>query len=294
MRLAVIGNPAAGGGAARGAAAKLAPSLQHLGLNPAQVLRWTRAPGDERRLVQQALHEGASTIGALGGDGTISLVGAAIVEANSTARLLPLPAGTGNDFVKSLAAPTHDHSAMLRLAADGAARAIDVGMVDDAPFLNVAGFGFDADVVAATAGARRLSGSALYAVTALRRLHAYRAAPLSVDGAPVRRRVLAAFANGRAFGGAFRIAPSAELDDGLLNAVLVDDVPLLRRIRVLAAVMRGAHLQQSGVTHTPGSSFSLSFDGPVVYQADGELRETRGSEVGVSIRPRALRVVTPG
>jgi diacylglycerol kinase (ATP) len=196
--------------------------------------------------------------------------------------------------VKSLSAPTHDHNAMLRLAADGVDRAIDVGVVDGAPFLNVAGFGFDADVVAATAGAHRLSGAALYALTALRRLRAYRAAPISVNGAPVRRRVLAAFGNGRAFGGAFRIAPSAELDDGLLNAVLVDDVPLLRRVHVLTAVMRGTHVQQPGVAHTLGSSFSLSFDKPVVYQVDGELRETAGSEVCVAVRPRALRIVAPG
>jgi diacylglycerol kinase (ATP) len=183
---------------------------------------------------------------------------------------------------------------MLRLAADGIDCAIDVGTVDGAPFLNVAGFGFDADVVAATAGAHRLSGPALYAVTALRRLRGYRAASMSVNGAPVRPRVLAAFANGRAFGGTFQIAPSAELDDGLLNAVLVDDVPLLRRVHVLTAVMRGTHLLQSGVTQTLGSTFSLSFDTPMVYQADGELRETAGSEVRVAIRPRAIRVVAQG
>jgi diacylglycerol kinase (ATP) len=292
MHLVIIANPVAGRGAARQAAARLEPALRRLGLAPDRVMRWTTSSGDEAQLAHHAIADGATIIGALGGDGTISRVGGAMATAGSGATLLTLPAGTGNDFVKSLAAPAHDHEAMLRLAADGARPSIDVGMVDDTvPFLNAAGFGFDADVVAATAGVHYLSGSPLYAVTALRRLVPFRGVTLALGQAPPRRRVLAAFANGRTFGGAFRIAPTARLDDGLLDAVLVDDASLGRRIALLAAVARGAHAEYREVTHTQAANFSLRFDGPVVYQADGELHRTSSGVVNISTRPRALRVV---
>jgi diacylglycerol kinase (ATP) len=289
--LVIIGNPAAGRGTARRRAAALATSLARHGLTVDGVVRWTTRQGDEARLTQQAIDEGATLIGALGGDGTISQVGGTIAVAGANAVLLPLPAGTGNDFVKSLAVPAHDHAAMLALAIDGSHRLIDVGQVDGVPFLNAAGFGFDADVVAATREVRWLSGAALYAGTALRRLLGFRGVMAALNGTAPRRRVLAAFANGRVFGGAFHIAPDAELDDGALDAVLVDDASLVRRVSLLMSVARGTHGTRAEVHSTRAAQFVLHLDGPAEYQADGELRRTRTGIVSIDTMPAALRVV---
>jgi diacylglycerol kinase (ATP) len=288
-RLVVIANPAAGRGTGARALAALAPALARHGVPPGDI-RCTSASGDEATLTARAVDDGADVIAALGGDGTVSRVGATLAEQRADAALLVLPAGTGNDFAKSLDTP-HDAAQRLALAADGARRRIDVGAIDGAPFLNAAGFGFDADVVRATLGARWLRGTALYAGTALRRLVGYPGLMAALDGAPRARRVLVAFANGHTFGGAFRIAPAARLDDGLLDAVLVDDAPPLGRVALLARVVRGTHGTSPAVTMRRAATFTLALDAPAICQADGELRTITRDQVTITTWPRALVVV---
>jgi diacylglycerol kinase (ATP) len=281
-------NPAAGRGRAAAVADAARRAFATVGCADVRV---TERAGDESRLARAALDDGCTTLAVLGGDGTVGHV--ARVLAGTGCRLGIVPAGTGNDFAKSVGA-SRDPTVAARRAAGGADRVVDMGRVGDDPFLNAAGFGFDAAVIARTQRPTRLRGDAVYVAAALRELLAYRGFSAALDGAPFAPHLLLVFANGARFGGAFRIAPAARVDDGRLDAVSVGDAGALRRVRLLGAAAAGAHARYPEVAMRTAESFSVRFAAPPVYQADGELRRAASAEVEVACVPRALRVMTGG
>ena len=256
----------------------------------------TGAPGDETTLARRAIDDGVTTLIVLGGDGTWSKAARALVESRAACRLVLLAAGTGNDFAKSVGTPAGDFEAMARLLADGAERRIDVGVIDDTPFLNIAGFGFDAAVLADLARIRWPTGNASYALAALRQLFGYRGFSARIereDGHATEHFLGLFFANGRRFGGSFQIAPKALLSDGRLDLIALGEMTPLRRARLFAAALGGRHLGRPEVREQSVTTLRVAFDEPPLYQADGDLYQARTRDVEVRCLPSALCLVAP-
>ena len=284
-RIAIIANPTAGRG--RGAAVT-ARVVQAAGDDCPLFI--TTYAGDEARCVADALRDGATTIFAVGGDGTWSKVAHAIIEAKADCALALIAAGTGNDFAKGVGAPASDIAATLAQARAGRHRAIDVLRIGAHSCVNVAGFGFDAHVLASIRPVPLLRGDAVYIFTALRELFAYRG--LEIDtGDGFRNHLILAVCNGPRFGGQFHIAPAARMDDGIANVIAINDVPPLARLGLFASVIAGKHESRGDVTQRSVASMTLRFRTPPVYDIDGELHRGSSTELAVTVQPRALRVV---
>lgn len=254
-------------------------------------MRGTTCAGDEARLVEEALHDGVETIVVAGGDGTWSKCAVPLARAGSPARMAFLAAGTGNDFAKNLDVAVRTPALLAQRLADGAReRHVDLGRVDDTWFLNVAGFGLDVAVLERSNASPLLRGKAVYLAAALQELVRYRGLEAAYDERWARRLILV-FSNGKHFGGAFRVAPDARIDDGLLDAILVDDVPVLRRLPLLLRVMRGTLQGHPRVSHRRVARFRLAFRERPWFEADGELHRAAGATVEVASVPGALRVV---
>jgi diacylglycerol kinase (ATP) len=285
----IIANPAAG----RGRARRLLPAARAAFARLGRVeVRETREPGDEARLAREALNDGAETIVALGGDGTWSGVAAVMVAARTDCILAPLAGGTGNDLAKSLAIPASDFVAVAALVARGATRRIDVGYVDDRCFVNAAGFGFDAAVLEAAAGRVWPRGNALYLACAMEQLFSYGGITASIGGGPMRTHLLLVIANGARFGGSFHIAPEASVSDSMLDVVAILDATPVRRMLLLAAATRGAHIRLPEAFTFQERETLIRFTVPPVFEADGELHRAASPEVRVRCVPGALRVIT--
>ena len=143
-RVAVIVNPAAG----RGRGGRMIPELTTVfGELGVADLRQTRYQGDETDATNAAIEDGATTIVVVGGDGTTGNVANAILNSGRDVRLAVLPAGTGNDFAKSLGTSKASIRTVAEAAvAEGNIRA-DVGRIEDRYFMNCVGFGFDVAVL---------------------------------------------------------------------------------------------------------------------------------------------------
>ena len=295
-------NPASGGG--RGAARAGHVHRALAASCPVERMDST-GPGDETRIARLAAERGARALAVVGGDGSVSRAARGLVEMSSDVPLAVFGAGTGNDFAKSLGIPTQNIAAMAARVAAGETRAIDVGFVDDVSFVNAAGFGFDVHVLQLMqqrAARGLLRGTSAYVVTALRAILNYgglRAALSISDSAGATRspafrmqqQLLLVFANGRYFGGAFHIAPTAALDSGLLDAVVIRDASPLRRLSLFAQAIRGAHVAATEVESARSERFYLSFESPPRFEADGEVHQARTREVIVRVHKAALRVV---
>lgn len=287
-------NPAAGKGRGAKVEPRVRAAFAAAGITD---VRTTRTAGDERAFTRRAIDDGVGTIVAVGGDGTWSNVANAILADGADVRLALAAAGTGNDFAKSIGAPALDYAATARLAVDGPDVAVDVGRIEDKYFLNVAGFGFDIAVIEDAAKITRLKGDLVYIYSALRQLFGYRGIAVEVASAAGARasaeHLMLIIANGKNFGGAFRIAPDASLTDGALDAVAIGSVPPFKRVGLFAATARGTHIGRREVHNERAAEFTLTFASPPAYETDGEYHRAASSTLDVRCVPRALRVVTP-
>jgi diacylglycerol kinase (ATP) len=291
--VAVIVNPASGRGRGRRRLEAVRRAFEHIG---ARWIECTRHAGDERHLTERALNAGATTIVAVGGDGTWSNVADAMLTSGAgECRLALVAAGTGNDFAKTIGAPAADLQRTAQLVADGSDMRVDVGRIEDRHFLNIAGFGFDTAVLEESLRSSVLRGRALYISAALRQLMRYRGIHISVGTNGDRweaHHLMLIVANAKHFGGSFRIAPEASPQDGLLDAISVLDAPVLRRLALFRAVIAGTHMRLPEVRARRASTICLRFHTPPAFEADGEYRLASTTDIEISCLPSALRVVT--
>jgi len=292
-RVCVIANPAAG----RGRGAKILPAVRSaFAAYGISEIRTTQSQADESGLAARAIEDGATTIICLGGDGTSSNVANAILRSGADVRLGLIPAGTGNDFAKTLGVTSTPVSEIARLAVEQSDHRMDVGRLEDRFFLNSCGFGFDVAVVQGLARSRWLRGNAVYVYTALRQLLGFRGLNIAIRSLAADHErslfMMLVIANAPHFGGTFVIAPAADVTDGELDAVLVLDVSSIRRLRLLGAATRGGHTSYREVRMNRASEFTLEFDEPQFYETDGEIHRAERAAVEVRCVPGALRVVS--
>ncbi|HXI59846.1 MAG TPA: diacylglycerol kinase family protein [Polyangia bacterium] len=306
QRPLVIVNPRAGGGLTEARWAKLVGPLTE-GLGPFDSA-FTTAGGHAVLLAHEATAAGRKLIVALGGDGTISEVANGILAAaegsGGTTELGIIPRGTGGDFRRMLGLSTALAEAAAHVR-EKPAHAIDVGRVtftahDGSPalryFVNVASFGFSSAVASkANASSKRLGGKLAFLGATVRSLATYDNTDvwLSVDGGPRQRRrvLMAAVGNGRFFGGGMKICPSATLDSGRLDLVVVGDLGRMEVLMKVSRIYSGSHLTMPDVRNEPVRRLEAvpAEEGAVVpLELDGE---TPGRLPAVfEVMPGALRV----
>ena len=288
---ALICNPAAGRGRIRSSL----PSIrQAFARHRITDVYETTTAGEEAILAQRAIAAGAKIIVAIGGDGTCSQIANAIVSAQADCALAVVPAGTGNDFAKTLGVERAKPEQIAELVARANSQQIDVGCVDGRFFLNSCGFGFDAAVLDASNRVTFLKGDAVYIYSALRQLFTYRGIDVSADRVLPRgggRLLMITVSNGQYLGGAFHIAPRASVTDGKLDVCFFGDSGLIERVRLFSGALRGAHLGMHSVTSAGVQELKLTFTAPPAMEIDGELRAARSAVVHMECVPRALAVV---
>lgn len=295
-RVCVIVNPAAGRGRGARTLGAVTTAFNAIGVTDIQT---TKAREDEADIARRAMDAGATTLVAVGGDGTWGNVANAILAsgANAHVRLALIAAGTGNDFAKTAGSPATDVQATARLVAEGVETRVDVGRIEDHYFLNITGFGFDAAVLEDILKIKWVKGEALYLYSALRQLASYKGIEIDVTTLTRRRgrtrHLMLVIANAKNFGGKFKIAPEASLTDGLLDAVSIHDATTLRRVKLFGAVAKGKHQGLTEVVMEQSPTFTVKFDAPPAYETDGEYRRAKTTELEVACVPGALRLVAP-
>jgi diacylglycerol kinase (ATP) len=292
VKVAAIINPISGAGAdvhaARRRTAMVREELERRGLSGAIDL--TERAGHAHLLARRAVDERADLVIVWGGDGTVNEVGAALLGSGTALGLVP--AGSGNGLAASLCCQ-RDSRRAITAALDGTTRPIDAGLLDGRPFFNIAGIGVDARVARLfNLRGRGARGLWPYVMIGLREAYRYSAIDYEVelDGAatPVRA-LLIAFANGREYGNGMTLCARAELDDGLLDATIVEDRPVVSRLLHARHLARGAADRAPRVVTRQIRRAIVRAPVAMEYHLDGEPGSATGA-IEIEIRPRALRV----
>jgi diacylglycerol kinase (ATP) len=265
----MIVNPVAG----RGRTQKLLPALERTAAAAGVALHVSPEPGAPSKLARAATDEGHDLV-ACGGDGLVTEV--AGVAADTGRRLAIVPTGAGNDFARTLGYEPKRPLEAFGALEHGRDRVVDLGRVNGRWYTCVTASGFDAEANRWANTVRRLSGTTLYVAAVLRTLAVYKPHRfrLTVDDETIETRAwLIAVGNGPAYAGGMRVAPGAQLDDGLLDVTIIGAISRAAFLWNFPKVFKGTHISVPGVTTRRGAHVSLeSLDGsiPIEVYADGE------------------------
>ena len=98
-------------------------------------------------------------------------------------------------------------------------------------------------------------------------------------------------ANSSTFGGGMRIAPQAELDDGLFDIVVIEQIGKLRLLGNLPKVFKGTHVKEDNVHVFRASQLELSASRPFPVYADGD--HLTDLPASIRVLPQALSILVP-
>jgi len=262
----------------------------------------TECPGHGEELARNALQQGRRRMAAAGGDGSVNEVVHGIMRAGVAdtrdVTLAVVPTGTGNDWARSLGI-TRAAGHIAGVLARGRTMLHDVGAIDfpdtGGPrcwFINVAGAGYDAAVTERVP--RPVPSAFTYLRIALSGLATYRSPEfvITADDARLEGRMLLAFvANGQYCGNRMHVAPTARVDDGLLDVLAVNELSLLQALPKLLKLYRGRILGDPAVRHVRAACVRIETSPPAVIQADGQIVGRTPAQF--SLLRQALRVVVP-
>ena len=290
MRPYFIVNPIAGGGAAAEKFEKVRRFLEERQVDHGFVL--TERAGESSSLAEEAYKNGERFIVAVGGDGTVNEVASALYTKPGVIMGI-CPFGTGNDFARVLSLPTEPEQAAEALIS-GSPRPVDVGLADGKLFINVAGMGFDVDVVINTERYKqRFSGMLPYLFGIIRSMTHLKSIPvkLDADGQTIEENaLLLAVANGSHFGGGMAVAPNADASDGLFDVCLIKKVSLFNFLRLLPLFIKGKHIGKKPVMYFRAKRIVLQCEAAPM-QFDGELGPY--APATFEVLPGALKMMLP-
>ncbi len=254
-------------------------------------IRTSEAPGDPARLARQC-REGFDAVIVAGGDGSINEALGALVQSSTPLGIIPL--GTVNVFAREVGIPLDPREA-ARAILDNPARAFDLGWFGSHPFLLMVSYGYDAWVVRQNPlSLKRWFGRYSYVLTALFKMPWYRNRPIVVDmgdGSAPRTAHFALFANAARYAGDHRLAPRADMHDGLLDVVLFHSPGPLGPLKTLWAIITGTYLQKSWVWTGRTDKLRFSTEAPDCFQVDGDALEPDSDEIRVE--RDAVKILAP-
>ncbi|MBN2525495.1 MAG: hypothetical protein JXR76_03815 [Deltaproteobacteria bacterium] len=248
---------------------------------------------DGRTKARRAAAQGVDILLVVGGDGTISTTGAALID--SSTALGAIPMGSGNGFARHFGIALSPADAALDLAT-AEIKAIDVGCVNDRPFLATCSMAWDAAIVR-TFQKSPVRGIFPYIVAGVHEFFNYTPQPINIvidnnETLYIPDPLLFTVANLTQYGGDLKIASDAEPDDGCLELIIArkQDTPWL-----LGNVM---NLTKSSLAELPKVVFRkfkhlrVEREKPDMIQIDGELVEAP-AVVEVTVKPHCLKVLVP-
>jgi diacylglycerol kinase (ATP) len=270
-KVALFYNPVAGGGTFPARLDQMIDCLQQAGL---QVWPWrirhNRGLAEAMaRMEPDRLH----TIVAAGGDGTVHGVVNAMKRLKLSVPLAIFPIGTANDTARNLdlsAEPDH----FCRMITEGHVRSVDLGLIEDRYFINVASAGFITDVAhQVSSRAKNLLGKSAYYLKGAAKLPDMEPVSLqvTVDGQEYcYQAIMFVLLNGQGSGGIPEIVPGARMDDGKMDLLIVKDQTPVQFVGTLGNIVLGKPVDASAVAYLRGTRFRLQAEAAMETDLDGE------------------------
>lgn len=285
-QLLLIENPHSGGGKHWQAE----PFLERAGQEGVEVRH--EKPESPERSIKLIEETEVDAVAVAGGDGTLNPLIATLIKRQLP--LLVLPAGTANDFARSLSMPEKPEE-LAELLTGGEVAAVDVGYANGKPFLNAASIGMTNTISRLQSMDRKRQWGALsYAVSAFEAGRTARSFVARFEGGKARkdmRCIQLLVGNGRFYGGGMTVHADATLTDGLLHLYAAVPRSLFGMAALLPFLRFGRTDLAPEVLCDEATEISIATLPKRHVFADGE--ELTETPARFRVAPRALKVIVP-
>ncbi len=256
----------------------------------------TENPMDEYYMAVEAIQDGFDTVVASGGDSTVSNIADAILTNRPDARFGILPMGTGNDYATGNGIPRAIGQA-VEVLKRGHTEKRDVIKIEDRYSVSLVGFGFDITMSEIHLNNKLLKGKLLYFWSIIEAIFKHRGHFIRVetDGGEVfeGKSLMLNLGNNRISGGGYPTCPKADMTDGKMDVMFIEDCRPGTRLRMLQLVQKARHLEHKLVHYTQTESVTVTSEVPIAYHTEGELFYTEKKEVTARIIPARLNLIVP-
>ena len=254
----------------------------------------TQGPKHAVQLAKEAATQHFDAAVAMGGDGTINEVAQGLV--NTQTALGIVPRGSGNGFARELGLMGPLDKTLLKLK-NATVQPCDVGYANGELFLNLAGVGIEAAIAwqFMEHGKTGKRGMMPYFTLGAKTFFNYKphTLRLPLDGKTVSVAPLTlVFANNRQYGSNFVIAPNAQINDGKLEIVSVNNVAKCKLAAALPFFMLGKKPPFGVTSYTQTHQAVIESEQEILYHIDGEPRKT-AHRLEIILVPNALRLLVP-
>lgn len=203
----------------------------------------------------------------IGGDGTINhLLNQEKLE-NWTQPIFLEPAGTGNDFFRSLKQQNTLETSIMHISFNHLNRT----------YINGMGIGIDG-YIGLRVNRHKKKTSFTYFKETIKALIHYKPSQCKIvmDGIhhSFKKTYLVVACNGMYFGGGMKIAPHAKIDDEYLDVLVVHNISRMKILLIFLSIYLGKHLSfKKHVFNQKAKTLSVTYKDPQVLQTDGETFE---------------------
>ena len=236
-----------------------------------QYRTFSGATADELRRDLESFLNGNECRGVIsvGGDGLAHLVLQLVVPRKIA--FAPMPAGTGNDIVRTLGWSLDDITSYLDRVTQESAQPIDLGNVDSEWFAAILSTGFDSVVNERANSLSWPKGPQRYNVAIAMELPRFQPLRYEIEldtEKILTEAMLIAIGNGRSYGGGMYVCPQAQLNDGLFDVMILEPVSKVEFLKVFPKVYSGSHISHPKVKMMRSSKVKLT--AKAIAYADGE------------------------
>ena len=273
--LAMIVNPVAGKRLGRQIADEAVIRLKASGI-PVKTF-YSSGPGKTLSIAQSLDQKDWAGVIAVGGDGTISEVlnGLHSGEDGITIPVGQIPSGSGNSYLRDLDILSIDDA--VKAIISNTRRRVDLGVFTcDAgsfKFINLLGAGFVSNVARRSVKYKVL-GPKSYLFGVIEEVLFLKpiSIKLMVDDDIIERNALfVEICNSRYTGGDMLMAPSAQIDDGFLDVIVMNAASRLRALKLLPTIFSGDHVHAPEIEVFRGRRIRLESEHPMALTPDGEI-----------------------
>jgi YegS/Rv2252/BmrU family lipid kinase len=232
------------------------------------IIIWANSK-DKNQISEQIRLGGHQSVVAVGGDGTVNLIAGNLLGTNKQLGIIPF--GSGNGLARHLGLSMQPAKAFEQLNR-ASPRPMDVGKVNGQLFCCTCGFSFDAAVAAkfATLKARGLKS---YISAGLEIMQEFTPPSFSVvtdNGNSKGNYYILTIANANQYGNNVKIAPHAQIDDGLLELVMIKKPSLPGLMVLVSRLLSNKILSAAQVKHKSIVACKITADTPFAFHLDGE------------------------
>ncbi len=228
-----------------------------------------------------------------GGDGTLNQVINGLLKYDINLPIGIFPVGTANDYAQYFNLP-HGIEEIIEILLQDNYTLSDVGLVNDRYFMNVASLGVLIDISQRTnMELKHNLGVLAYYLHGIAELPKVKPVNIQIHSEAMNYEGEILFMlvmNGKSAGGFHKLAPTASINDGLLDVFVFKKCPIYELAALLLAVINGEHINNTNVMHFKAQDLWVNTDGDVGTDLDGE----GGTAFPLNIRivPNRLKILT--